>query len=197
MVETTRKSSSSKIYQLKITLLDSKPAIWRRVIIPHELNLADLHNLIQICMGWTDCHLHLFRQGQALYSNPKFKLNEDPKVQAVEENKIKLSQVFSKPKDALVYEYDFGDGWEHLIELEKFRKPSKNLPKGPACTEVEYSCPLEDSGGIHRYMEIMNIIMGPSNPEYDDLVDWIPRGFDPEYFDIWRVNYVLRMVFGW
>ena len=196
-MKSQRKSPSSKIYQLKITLTGSNPPIWRRVVIPHDLNLGDLHHIIQICMGWCDCHLHVFKHEEKLYSDPKFELNEDPTIKYLDEKKTKLSHIFKKPKDALAYDYDFGDGWRHLVELEKFAKATEDMPDGPSCTEGEFNCPLEDSGGIRRYQEIMKIILDPSHPEHEDLLAWVPLGFDPKYFDLWRVNYVLRLVFGW
>ena len=52
----------NKTYQVKITLRDSKPSIWRRVLIPSDMSLPDFHKVIQTTMGWTNSHLHHFEK---------------------------------------------------------------------------------------------------------------------------------------
>src|SRR5205807_10530158 len=104
------------IYQIKVTLLRTAPPIWRRLLVPSEITLADLHDLLQLAMGWTDSHLHefLFR-GQ--HYGPTHA--ERGVTEAIDERKVRLNQLLSREGAKIVYTYDFGDGWEHGIVLEK------------------------------------------------------------------------------
>lgn len=191
-----RKPSKSQIHQLKITLLNTEPPIWRRVLILNNLTLGDLHDVIQISMGWNDAHLHQFRQGEISYSDPEFELDENPEIEVIDEQKVKISQVLAKPKDALIYEYDFGDGWRHLIELETPTAKNEEIPDVPICLEGQRSCPPEDCGGTYAYLEMLKSPKNPKDPHYQELKDWLPDGFSPDFFDLRRVNYVLYKVFG-
>lgn len=102
-------------YQLKITLIGSKPTIWRRVLVAAEFTLEELHWVIQVAMPWKDSHLHQFHDKRGTrYSDGRFGLEE-----VTDEARTTLSEALRKPKDRIVYEYDFGDGWEHLVVLEK------------------------------------------------------------------------------
>ncbi len=176
--------------------MDIEPSIWRRVLVPANLTLGELHDVIQISMGWLDSHLHQFRQGEAIYSDPKFELDEDPSITVIDERKVKLNKVFSKPSDALVYEYDFGDDWRHLIEFEKIVIKTEDISDEPTCVEGQRSCPLEDSGGAHGYTEKLAIIKDDRHPLYQEYADWVPDGFNPEYFNLRQVNFFLYKVFG-
>ena len=104
----------SRVYRLKVTLRGSRPSVWRRVEIDADVTLFRLHEILQIVMGWTDSHLHQFRRGSMLYGQP------DPEFGMHRENerRIRLREVLRKLKDRMIYEYDFGDGWEHEIVLE-------------------------------------------------------------------------------
>lgn len=70
MMPAKKSASSAHIYQLKITLRDFRPPIWRRVLVPADFTLAKLHWVIQHAMGWTNSHLHHFRVGETYYSLP-------------------------------------------------------------------------------------------------------------------------------
>ena len=68
---TTGSEITQDIYQLKVTLLGTKPPIWRRIVVPADLTLAKLHNVLQIAMGWDDEHMHEFRAGQRRFGRPE------------------------------------------------------------------------------------------------------------------------------
>ena len=112
------------IYHLKVTPAEVKPQIWRRLRVPGEANLGWLHAVIQVAMGWTNSHLHQFTFEGTVYSDPSFELDEfenDPKV--FDESQAKLQNIAPKLKSVLLYEYDFGDSWDHFITVEKFCLP--------------------------------------------------------------------------
>ena len=116
---------SSAIYQLKVSLRYIRPPIWRRIQVRGDVTLARLHRLIQVTMGWYDSHLHQFIVGKAYYGVPS--LDEFSELDLKDERKVRLNQILSKPKPKMVYEYDFGDGWEHEILLEKALQPESTV----------------------------------------------------------------------
>ena len=178
---------SGKIYQIKISLSYLKPKIWRRLLIPADILLPDLHKVIQTAMGWTNSHLHQFIDNKKFYCLPF----EDDEMPSIDYREIKLSRFLKKEKDRLIYEYDFGDGWQHEILLEKILPPDKNF-KFPVCLEGKRNCPPEDVGGFGGYENLLEILKNPADDEYESYIEWLGGEFDPEYFDINEVNELLK-----
>jgi hypothetical protein len=145
---------------MKITLRGSQPSIWRRVEVPSLATLADLHNVVQIAMGWQDSHMHLFRlleqreQRDILYSDIQFGLPD-----VYDEAKVKLCDLFRYPKQVLNYEYDFGDNWDHELLVEALLDPDPTATY-PRCVGGARACPPEDCGGIWGYEELLELL-GP------------------------------------
>ena len=116
-----KEKKESKMYQLKIMLAGSNPPIWRRFLVDSDIMLSQLHYVIQIVMGWTNSHLHQYRQKDIIYGEPQddFGWGFGSRIKIVDEDNYKLSQVLTRPKDKIIYEYDFGDSWHHDLVLEK------------------------------------------------------------------------------
>jgi hypothetical protein len=167
------KESENLVYQLKVTLRESKPPVWRRLLIPATYNLCQLHQIIQVAMGWTDSHLHQFIIEDKYYSIP----SPDDWKPVLDERRFKLNQLFPSNGYKFIYEYDFGDSWEHQILIEKILPPESSL-KHPVCIKGRRACPPEDIGGIWGYEEFLAAMQ-------DDE-------FDPEEFDIEEVNAILQ-----
>ena len=173
---------AKQIYQLKIVLKNSKPAIWRRVCVKSDILLADLHRIIQTTMGWTDSHLHQFEINQTYYAPKDFELEESKDYK-----RVHLQTWLNQEKGKILYEYDFGDGWIHEIILEKIL-PFSESQKLPVCTGGKRNCPPEDCGGVWGYAELMETIANPKHPEYKEMKEWLGSDFDPEYFDMEEIN---------
>ena len=107
------------IYQIKVTLLGTKPPIWRRVLVPADLTLAQLHDLLQIAMGWQNGHMHEFRIGQRYFGKPDPEYRSMGMDSVENERTVRLPDVLRKTGPKLIYTYDLGDSWEHAIVLEK------------------------------------------------------------------------------
>jgi hypothetical protein len=180
-------AAPERIYQLKVTLRGSKPAIWRRVEVADSVTLAKLHSILQTAMGWYDSHLHQFVVGDAYYGVPH------PDMDVRDERRFKLNQALTAPKQKIVYEYDFGDSWEHEIVLEKVLAPEPGATY-PRCTDGKRACPPEDCGGIWGYAELLEAISDPEHPEHEEMSEWLAEDFDPEAFDLDEVNVQLRRV---
>ena len=183
------------IYHLKITLAEVKPPIWRRLRVPGEANLGWLHAVIQVAMGWTNSHLHQFTSGGTVYSDPGFDLDEledDPKI--FDERQATLQKIAPKLKSVLVYEYDFGDSWDHFITVEKILPPDPAVAPGAECLDGARACPPEDCGGVCGYADLLKILRDPGHEEHQSMLDWLGRPFDPEVFNRDSTNKHLRML---
>jgi Plasmid pRiA4b ORF-3-like protein len=180
-------SSSGTIYQLKITLKGSRPPIWRRVQVLSTITLGQLHEIIQTSMGWTDSHLHQFKILGREYGRPQPEFD----FYVLDESKTKLSQVVAGEKFKFVYEYDFGDGWDHDVLVEKVlpRLPDAQYP---VCLTGKRACPPEDSGGVWGYAELLQTVQDPSSPDYEEQREWLGEDFDSEAFDLDDVNEALE-----
>lgn len=146
------------IYQLKIELDNLDPIIWRRVLVPSNYSFAQLHDVIQSAMGWTNSHLHEFIfDFKKDYSGTRISMamtdDCDNQEEASDENTELLSTWFAKKKKAK-YLYDFGDSWMHTITVEKVIEPALNQTY-PQCIDGEYACPPEDCMGAPGYSELM------------------------------------------
>jgi hypothetical protein len=180
-------AAPGRVYQLKITLKDSKPPIWRRVEVADDITLARLHRIIQVAMGWTDSHLHMFSVGQTDYGVPY----PGGEGELRDERRYKLSQLLTAPKQKLSYEYDFGDSWSHEVLLEQLREPEPGVAY-PRCVTGKRACPPEDCGGVWGYAEFLEAIADPEHPEHEELLEWVGGEFDPAAFDVDEVNAGLR-----
>jgi hypothetical protein len=177
------------IYQLKVTLKDSKPPIWRRIQIASNISLAKLHRILQTAMGWTDSHLHQFMVGETYYGTPAPEFD----FEVEDEGKIKLSQAAPGVKKKIVYEYDFGDGWEHEILVEKILQSEPGV-RYPVCLAGKRACPPEDCGGVWGYESLLEALRDPEHPEHSDMLEWVGGDFDPEAFDLDSINQDLQSI---
>ncbi len=185
----SRNKKDLLIYQLKVTLKGSKPPIWRRIQIASNISLAKLHRILQTAMDWTDSHLHQFVVGETYYGTPASEFDFEVK----DEGKIKLSQAAPGVKKKIVYEYDFGDGWEHEILVEKILQSEPGV-RYPVCLAGKRACPPEDCGGIWGYESLLEALRDPEHPEHNDMLEWIGGDFDPEAFDLDSINQDLRSI---
>ncbi len=179
-----------EVFQLKVTLLDTMPPIWRRVLVPVDLTLAQLHDILQATMGWQNCHLHEFTAGERHIGEP------DPDdlsgmTEVEDERKVRLSSLLGKAGARLDYRYDMGDGWEHEIVLEK-RLPADPGASYPVCTGGELACPPEDCGGIGGFYNLLDAIRNPAHEEREELLEWVGKDYDPDAFSIEHVNRMLK-----
>jgi hypothetical protein len=153
------------IYQLKVTLRDTRPPIWRRLLVPAGLTLEVLHDVLQVAMGWDGSHLHDFRIGQKRFGKP------DPNDRLMgldpigNERTTHLYRVLAKVGAKAMYTYDFGDSWEHVIIVEKVLPPEPGVAY-PACVAGKLQGPPEDCGGIPGYYHLLEALSDSNHPEY-------------------------------
>lgn len=155
-------------------------------MINSDILLVDLHRIIQTTMGWTNSHLHLFSDGIFEYSPKEFEV-ENTKNSRI----VRLDKILKEEKSKINYEYDFGDGWEHDLILEKILTPDNQL-QVPKCIAGKRNCPPEDCGGIWGYSDMLEILKQTDHEEYESYLEWLGGNFDPEYFDMDDINERLK-----
>lgn len=168
-----------QVHRLKVTLLDTEPPIWRRVVVAGDRTLPHLHDVIQAAFGWTDSHLHDFEIAGERYTTPF----PDDWMPVQDERDVRVDRIAEA--GGAWYTYDFGDSWVHDIAVED-TIAADDATVVPACTGGERACPPEDCGGVWGYAELVAILADPSHPEHAERVEWLEwigrDGYDPEAF---------------
>ena len=181
-------------FQIHVVLEGIEPSIWRRLIVPMKITLAEFHHILQAAMGWTNSHLHKFEIGGLSYGDSHI-LNMD-----ISENSpltfdstavhLRDFRFYYGEGPSFVYEYDFGDSWRHIITLEKLLTV-KPAPKTSQCVEGARCCPPE----AHSYAEFLRVLLAPEPGEIEEqkhLTSWSGGKFDPELFELAKTDKAVR-----
>jgi hypothetical protein len=180
------------VYQFKITLLESHPPIWRRIQVK-DCTLDKLHEHIQMAMGWTNSHLHHFKIGEQFYGDPDLMQENFEDMDYEDSTTTKISDILPKTgrRFRFLYEYDFGDSWNHEVHFVGAVRADPKV-KYPLCLEGERACPPEDCGGVWRYADFVEAIQNPDDEQHGELLEWVGGGFDPEEFDPAQATKAMR-----
>ena len=172
------------VYQFRITLNGTQPPIWRRIQVPASYSFWDLHVALQDSMGWLDYHLHVFlmrkphKRKAAEIGIPDGEFADHVVLPCW---RIPIAEYFTAPGSTAVYRYDFGDDWEHEVLLEGILLKEKDT-KYPTCLAGERACPPEDCGGVHGYLNLLDILSNPQHEEHEEMVGWLkghPGNYHP------------------
>jgi hypothetical protein len=170
------------VYQLKVTLRDLHPPIWRRIQVWDDTTLAQLHRILQITIGWEDAHLHEFHIGPGVYGMP----DPDDERTVFDERCHRLRELVPQVGTSFEYVYDFGDNWRHELLFEEVVPPDQEQ-QYPRCLVGERCAPPEDVGGPTGYADYLEAMTDISHEEHDSMLEW--RGpFDAELFSLAVVN---------
>ena len=174
------------ILQIRISLVGITPPIWRTIQVPMTYTFWDLHVAIQDCMGWSDYHLHEFTVLDLRTNSLKnigIPDEEFAESHPVTEGwEIPLIDFLHEDSPVARYEYDFGDSWVHVIQVEAELK-GDSKKKYPLCLGGERNCPPEDCGGTMGYEEFLGAISDKKHPEHKSMLEWAGGSFNPEEFD--------------
>lgn len=181
-----------RLYLLKISLLDIEPEIWRRFVVPADISLDRLHDVIQIVMGWQDSHLHEFTIGKKRYTE-----YPESKEEGLVSGRYRLVDLIKQKGRQFEYQYDFGDDWKHLLVLEDNRYFEPGILSPITCLEGARACPPEDVGGTSGYDDLCRILKDPADEEYEEMRQWAGEDYDPERFDTGPINAELLKYFRW
>ena len=177
------------VARLKITLDDVKPRVLRRIDVPLTLRLDRLHMVLQAALGWTDAHLWEIRAGDIGWGPQD---EEDFGDGPLDARKARLIDVIGDIGiETLHYLYDFGDGWDHTIKIERLLDPAPNI-NYPVLLEAKGRCPPEDVGGPLGYAEFLKAIADPHHARHDEFMQWHSSDFDPYDLDIEAISIELQ-----
>ncbi len=171
---------STTVHRLKVSLTTVKPPVWRRIEVASDVTLSELSDLLEAAMGWLGGHLHSFDVDGVTYERPA--PDEGLYPGARDESEHQLSDAFTEVGAKMRWDYDFGDGWRHTIELEAIEAVDPAI-KYPRCTAGRRACPPDDCGGPSGFADLIDAIADPTHPRHGELTEWLPPGYDPAYFD--------------
>ena len=198
------------VLELRVLLVGSHPEIWRQLEVRSSTSLGQVHVVLQVAFGWEDAHLHRFTDSdpfgslrpidgeipEALQWLPT-QWCEEPGDRAEED--CSLDQLLARGSGTAFYEYDFGDSWLHRIELVSRRPAAKITPRARLIGGARRG-PLEDSGGMPGFEEILDALADPAHPEHAEHSAWVAEmtctddAFDPGFLNLEAVNQELRQV---
>ena len=171
------------IAQLRIKLNDVEPAVLRWIEVPLTIRLDRLHLVLQAAMGWTNSHLYEFRARDIGWGVPDPDFGDGP----LDARKARLIDALEDVGvSALKYLYDFGDGWEHTIRIERITEAADGIAY-PRLIEATARCPPEDVGGPGGYHEFLEAIADPDHEQHAESVTWVGGRFDPAIVDTDRL----------
>lgn len=190
---------NGRLYLLKISLYEIEPKIWRRFVVPADITLDRLHDVVQIVMGWMDYHVHEFKIGKKKYT-------EDPerKEDGYEGRRFRLVDLIKRRGRIFEYIYDLGDRWIHNITLEEANYLNLNFELPLICIGGERACPPEDVGGVIGYYEFCEAVSDSKHPQHREHTDWYAQFdwynnniFRSEEFNRHKVNSELAKYLRW
>jgi hypothetical protein len=177
------------VYQLKVTLRNVHPPIWRRIQVWEDVTLAQLHRVLQMVMGWEDVHLHEFGIGRKTYGVP----DPDDERKIIDVKRTRIHDVIQQVGTEFEYVYDLGDYWQHDLQLETILQPAPDTLYA-RCIGGERNCPPEDVGGPGGYEDYLEAMADPEHEEHEDMIQW-GGPFDPEAFSVEKINRQLEKKF--
>ena len=162
--------------------------IWRRVLVPGSVRMAKLAYMLIAAMGWNDTHLHGFRVGQKEYGMHF----DDWPEEEIDEKTVTVLQALRDEK-RFVFDYDFGDSWEHDVMVEDLTWSYFGL-KYAVVLDGQNACPPDDVGGTYGYADFLEAIRDPAHEEHDGWIEWVGGSFDPSEFDLAGANALCQKV---
>ncbi|HEY5881313.1 MAG TPA: SEC-C metal-binding domain-containing protein, partial [Nakamurella sp.] len=160
---------------LKVELDNVDPPVWRRIAVPSNTPLDELHLLIQRAVGWQDDHPYGFETATTRFIDARFG-SEDPSP-----DEERLVSIANEVGDRFTYVYDFGDYWAHTVTLEEIREAGE--VNEPRTLDGAGACPPEDSGGVGRYTHLLEALADPTHADHEEAIEWFGESFDPTRYE--------------
>jgi hypothetical protein len=181
--------------ELYVELEPTEPRVWRRILIDDSVSMYQLHEILQVTMGWMHSHVFMFRAKGLVITEPN---PEDVwgDVKSLDARKTKVASVFKNPGDSIIYEYDFGDSWTHNLRFEQVVSKDAVMFEVPRCIGGENACPPEDCGSFPGFERLKEIISNPEDDEYEGMIRWLDGyypNYNPREFSLSSVNKILKI----
>jgi hypothetical protein len=169
-----------------LKLIGTEPLVTRTFKVSSESSMYVLHHIIQVVMGWKNYHLYQFEVGELVIADKRL-WDEEEMGPITDVKEVSVGEVFTNVRTTAVYEYDFGDGWMHHLELvDRSIHPTQEVL--PLVISGENACPPEDCGGIHGYKELLEVLKNTKHPEYRETKVWVGSKFNPTNFSVDACN---------
>jgi len=181
--------ATGQILRLRVELLDIRPPIWRVVEVPAALTLGRLHDVLQVLMGWHDCHLWAFEAKGRRFQPPDPEW-DDAARPSLSPDDARLGELLTREGETLRYSYDFGDNWRIGVAVEAIGEPEPGA-RFPRCVAGERAGPPEDCGGLPGYEELLKARKNPKTRRAKELLAWAGPGWDPDALDLTAINKAL------
>jgi hypothetical protein len=212
-VRVSNTTGSSRLLRVRIVIVGSDPEIWRLIDVDSSLTLDKVHEVIQRAIGWRDSHLHAFTDidpfeelhAHAMQGREPRQWHTqnslDNDLEGLLETEWTLGQVLTESSGPLFYEYDFGDGWTHRLELIDVIAAAVGQPLARVVEAVRHG-PVEDSGGIGGYADLLDALADPTHERHYELTEWVAytfgswQEFDPDAVDVDQINRELDRLFS-
>lgn len=182
-----------RAWRIRVSIADIEPPIWRTLLVPESLNFAQLHEVIQAAFGWTDSHLHQFIVGGLVIGAAELLSDDFDDRRTLEATEFRLSDLvlyhFEQP--AILYEYDFGNSWNHWIVFEDQVRVAKG-ETWPTLLDGARSRPPEDVGGPPGYERFLEAWRDPAHDDHRAMRTWAGRAFHPEAFNLEKTQKAIR-----
>jgi len=183
-------SAAAEILKLRVTLVGSKPAVWREVEVPSSMTLAALHDVLQVLMDWEDYHLWCFELGGRRFELPDPDGMSFDKTPPEDARRARVGGLLTKKDEVLDYYYDFGDGWCVKISLLASGEAVPEM-RYPRCVAGERAGPPEDCGGVGGFAHLLAAHKNPRTEDDRELLEWAGEDWKPGAFDLDAVNQAL------
>lgn len=180
--KTARKGKQKYALILDVTLKDSPRKVYRQLIVPSDLTLNHLGEILVRAVGWEGYHLNQFIAGKTYYAEP----SDDDWMMDMQEDasKFTIGSLLNRVKSKIKWEYDFGDSWVHEITLVEKQAVDDNEMVKVQLLKGSGACPPEDCGGIGGYRHLLNVLKNPDDEEYEEMIEWLGGRFDPKTFSL-------------
>ncbi len=181
-----KRAATTGALELEVVLEETQPRIWRTLVVSPKATLGDLHEILQVAMGWEGGHVHRFVQGDEAWTDPSHEIEDTSP-----ETKVTLGELLRRKGDSLGYEYDLGDSWVHTVRVLEVLALA-DAGTLPRCVAGARACPPEDCGGPVGYEDLLAILADPKHEEHEDRKEWLGRRFDADAFDAGAITRELR-----
>jgi len=183
--------SESDVLHLRIVLKNCEPKIHRELLVRADITFGELHAHLQAVMGWENAHLHEFKVGATrIGMEPEDDFFADEEL--LMEDDVRLFELLPQCKGSFTYWYDFGDDWFHDIKVTVLPPVKSQGLVLPCCIAGSGACPPEDCGGPWGYAEMLESLRTGNAQRKKEIRSWLGKAFDPEKFDLEKVNRALR-----
>ncbi len=183
---------TTPIHRMKVTLRSIRPPIWRRIEVRSDIRLDQLAYLLVVAIGWEGYHLDQFRIGETRYLTADL----DPPLfgpRPLNAARYRLEELLAQTGDKMIWDYDFGDGWEHDVVVEAI-EAADGRATYPRCIKGRRACPPEDCGGVWGYENLVEALAAPAHPEHAELTEWLGHPYDPAHFDPAETTEAMRAI---